>query len=449
MINIVDKEQCCGCGACVQRCPKHCITMREDGEGFLYPHVDETDCIGCQLCEKVCHEIHPMEEREPAKVIAAINKDEPTRLASSSGGIFSILAEKTIMEGGVVFGARFDEQWQVVIDYAETMEDVKPFVGSKYVQARTGTSYTDAERFLRSGRKVLYSGTPCQIAGLHHYLRKYYDNLTTVDFVCHGVPSPKVWRMYINEVLTATQKINDIKFRDKRNGWKRFNFVLSYSEHEDSLSLYSFHGENHYMRAFLSDMILRQSCYNCKAKCGRSHSDITIADFWGIKNVHPEIDDNKGTGLVLINTDKGNEALDWSKLYYVEATLDEARPYNGGLSPQTKSHPMRMEFFEKLDKTESVIDFIDSSLKPSFKQKVKILPGICKRFIIKMLKSKIGGGKTERIELSYVAALSLPVISQGNIIAINFRNKDRGWKQYRMEIVIEPLPDKKAAVYES
>lgn len=391
MINIVDKEQCCGCGACVQRCPKHCIIMHEDGEGFLYPHIDETACIGCGVCEKVCHELHPMEEREPQKVIAAINKDEETRLASSSGGIFSVLAETVIAEGGVVFGARFDDQWQVMIDYAETMEEVKTFVGSKYVQARTGTSYIDAERFLRAGRKVLYSGTPCQIAGLHHYLRKSYYHLTTVDFVCHGVPSPKVWKMYLNEILAATQKISDIKFRDKRNGWKRFNFVLSYKEHENMLSLCSFYGENHYMRAFLSDMILRPSCHECKAKCGSSHSDITIADFWGIQKVHPEIDDDKGTGLVLINTEKGNEALDWSRLDYVEATLNEARSYNGGFSPYTNPHPKRTQFFEKLDSAESVIDLINLSLKPSFKQCVKIQLRKCKQAVLGMLKNENGG----------------------------------------------------------
>lgn len=233
--------------------------MVEDQEGFLYPKVDEAVCIDCGLCEKVCHELHPYEERQPQNVYAAINKDEKVRMASSSGGLFYLLAEKTISERGVVFGAKFDEEWQVVLDYAETMEDIKPFMGSKYMQARTETAYHDAEVFLKQGRKVLFSGTPCQIAGLHHYLRKTYENLTTVDFVCHGVPSPKVWRRYLNEVVSAVKNTNDVKFRNKSNGWKKFNFVLSYNEGDEEISLCSYHQQNHYMRAFLKNMILRPS----------------------------------------------------------------------------------------------------------------------------------------------------------------------------------------------
>lgn len=168
MIQITNKIDCCGCSACAMKCPKHCITMQADNEGFLYPVVNEADCIDCGLCEKVCHELHPYEERKPQNVYAAINKDEEIRLKSSSGGIFYLLAEKTITEGGVVFGARFDDQWQVVIDYADTLEGIKPFMGSKYLQARTATAFKDAEAFLKQGRKVLFSGSPCQIAGLHH-----------------------------------------------------------------------------------------------------------------------------------------------------------------------------------------------------------------------------------------------------------------------------------------
>ena len=148
MITITDKYNCCGCSACYSICPKHCITMQADNEGFLYPKVNEADCIDCGLCEKVCNELHPYDKREPLKVFAAINKDFEVRLKSSSGGIFHILAEKTIGEGGVVFGARFDEHWQVVIDYAEDIKGVEAFMGSKYVQARIATAYIDAKRFL-------------------------------------------------------------------------------------------------------------------------------------------------------------------------------------------------------------------------------------------------------------------------------------------------------------
>lgn len=397
MIQITNKVDCCGCSACTMKCPKHCITMQADNEGFLYPVVNKEDCIDCGLCEKVCHELHPYEQRKPLNVYAAINNDEEIRLKSSSGGIFYLLAEKTISEGGVVFGARFDDEWQVMLDYAETPEGVQPFMGSKYVQARTANAYKDAETFLKQGRKVLFSGSPCQIAGLHHYLRKEYENLTTVDFVCHGVPSPKVWQRYLDEVVTSgKQAINDVKFRNKSNGWKKFNFVLSYNNEEKSYSLCSWHQQNHYMRAFLSDMILRPSCHECRAKQGSSHSDITIADFWGIHIEMPEMDDDKGTGLVLVNTEKGRNALNWSKVTKKESSIEVASKYNGGLSSLTKPHPNRARFFAALDASPSVIYLIDKSLRPLFKKRIRMALRNYKRLIKRMLLTLAGGVMKKR-----------------------------------------------------
>lgn len=443
MIKIQDKTLCCGCSACAMKCPKHCITMQEDSEGFLYPVVNETDCIDCGLCEKVCHELHPYDERKPLNVYAAINKDEQLRMNSSSGGIFYLLAEKTLSEGGVVFGVRYDDDWQVVLDYAETMEDVKLFMGSKYVQARTGSSYKDAEIFLKQGRNVLFSGSPCQIAGLHHYLRKEYENLTTVDFVCHGVPSPKVWGRYLDEVVkTGKHAINDVKFRNKGNGWKKFNFVLTYSQEERTYSLCSWHQQNHYMRAFLSDMILRPSCHDCRAKQGRSHSDITIADFWGINIEMPEMDDDKGTGLVLVNTEKGHQALDWNKVNKKESSIQVASKYNAGLSPLTKPHPKRAEFFAALDASPSVINLIDKSLRQPLSRQIRIALRRYKQLIKRILKNLTGGGNNKELIIHQPIKDSssgfLPALSSNLAVsAITFRNKQTGWKLYRMEIKIK------------
>ena len=392
MINITDKYNCCGCSACSSICPKHCISMQSDNEGFLYPVVNEEDCIDCGLCEKVCHELHPFEERKPQKVYAAINKDEEIRLKSSSGGIFYLLAEKTITEGGVVFGARFDEQWQVVIDYAETMEGVKAFMGSKYVQARMATAYADTKRFLSEGRKVLFSGTPCQIAGLHHFLRKPYDNLLTVDIICHGSPSPKVWSLYLDEVVTAGRKaINDVQFRNKSNGWKAFNFTMEYNKNEQTVSLCSHHQQNHFMRAFLRDMILRPSCYQCQAKNGRSHSDITIADFWGINTEIPDMDDDKGTGLVLVNTNKGQASLDWRNITFKETTAETAILHNPAYLRSVAAHPKREVFFNRLAEADSVNSLIVDCLRPTLKQRLRMTLSLCKQLIKKMLKFVIGG----------------------------------------------------------
>ena len=325
MIHIEKKQDCCGCESCAQACPKRCISMREDAEGFLYPEVDRDLCVDCHLCERVCPVLNQGEERKPLRSYAAKNKDEEIRRRSSSGGIFTLLAERVIDEDGVVFGARFDERWNVVHGYTETREGLAAFRGSKYVQSQLGDSYRQAESFLKSGRKVLFSGTPCQIAGLRLFLRKEYDNLLTVDFICHGVPSPGVWREYLREEIVRQRigknsvlshpnrvqgdiRVENISFRDKRLGWKKFSFALT-------LSVPGGHGANNtvllsepldkniYLRGFLSDLYLRPSCYTCPAKCMKSGSDVTIGDFWGIKRVYPSFDDDKGVSVLLIHTD--------------------------------------------------------------------------------------------------------------------------------------------------
>lgn len=419
MIRITDKHNCCGCSACFSICPKKCITMQADSEGFLYPLVNETDCIDCGLCENVCNELHPYDKREPLKVLAAINKDVEVRLKSSSGGIFYILAEKTISEGGVVFGARFDEQWQVVIDYAETMKGVEAFMGSKYVQARMATAYTDAKRFLAEGRKVLFSGTPCQIAGLHHFLRKHYDNLLTVDLVCHGTPSPKVWGMYLEKAI--------------REG-RRISFHLRYNDEDGSTSMLSPVSQNHYMKAFLRDMILRPSCYDCKAKECSSQSDLTIADFWGIQGVFPEMDDDKGTGMVFINTEKGGRALDLSRMELRETTYDRIKPLNPACYRSAAPHPKRESFFARLG-SEDLIKLIDDCTKPSAKQLVRRRIGQCKSLIKRLLKRMIGKSEAQPMisEPSRSSdILTLP--SNPEVVSICFRNKEAGWKGYHIEI---------------
>ena len=389
MINITDKHNCCGCSACASICPKHCITMQADNEGFLYPKVNETDCIDCGLCEKVCHELHPFEERKPQKVYAAINKDEEVRLKSSSGGIFYLLAEKTIAEGGVVFGARFDEQWQVLIDYAETMEGVKAFMGSKYVQARMATAYTDAKRFLTEGRKVLFSGTPCQIAGLHHFLRKSYDNLLTVDIVCHGVPSPLVWKEYLkelilrpkgvagnNSVLSSLKEkpvITGISFRDKSEGWKQFGFVIrgmSASKAGNNSVLSSVNNENKefvfrepmeknlFMRLFLKNIILRPSCYECHSKSGRSYSDVSLADYWGIWRISSKMYDNKGTSLVLGNSSKGVKFLLGLNFRSVETSYADALRYNPAIEKSCKKTEDEFWDYFKVNGLKGMVEYL-------------------------------------------------------------------------------------------
>ena len=390
MIQIKDKKDCCGCSACVQKCPKQCISLKEDDEGFLYPVVDKEACIDCGLCEKVCPVLHQGEPHKPLKVYAAKNQDEEIRRQSSSGGIFTLLAEKTIQEGGVVFGARFDENWEVKHDYTETIEGLAAFRGSKYVQSRMEDNYRKAEMFLKQGRKVLFSGTPCQVAGLKRFLRKEYEHLLTVDFICHGVPSPGVWRKYLKETVArmcdknsvSTDPISmedahveSISFRDKSSGWKKYSFALTLSATsrsgvKNTVSLCEVFPQNTFMKGFLSDLYLRPSCYACAAKSGKSGSDITIGDLWGAPSIIGNEDDDKGTSLVLINKDRCKvDASLWMK----EIDYQAALTYNPAIEQSVRIPKQRTTFYIGLDDTDSFKGIVERLTKKNAMKKGIIL----------------------------------------------------------------------------
>lgn len=374
----------------MQVCPKRCISFTQDHEGFFYPEADAAVCIQCGLCEKVCPVLHPYDEHKPKEVLAAINKDEEVRMESSSGGVFTLLAEEIISQGGAVFGVRFDDQWQAVFDCAETTETLAAFRGSKYLQARVGNSFVRCKQLLDQGRQVLFSGTQCQIAGLLHFLRKPYPNLLTVDFICHGVPSPKVWQHYLDEAVKAgKQAITDIKFRNKRLGWKRFSFALAYSEKHHSYTLTSEFSQNPFMRAFLANIILRPSCHSCPAKGGRSLSDITIADFWGIDLVNPEMFDDQGTSLILIHTEQGQQALKRNQLKLASASYEDVLRFNPSWHISSACHPKRGEFFVAFNDQTDLHALIEKCLRLPLKRRVKntikISLIVCKKLIIRLL----------------------------------------------------------------
>ena len=410
MIKITDKQDCCGCAACVQRCPKHCISMVEDEEGFLYPVVDGAVCIDCGLCEKVCPMINRPEKLSVKDVFAVKNRDEAERMASSSGGVFIALAKKTLERGGVVFGAVFDGNWEVKHTSAETLDGVKPMMGSKYVQSRMENCYREAETFLKQGREVLFTGSPCQITGLRNYLRKDYPNLLAVDFLCHGVPSPGVWRRYLDEtfgrsarrasagkntVLSPSLKsapvITGIDFRDKKSfGWKKYSFVVrgesASKADKNSVLLSDIHRDNPFMRGFLSDVYLRPSCYACKCKNGVSHSDLTIADYWGISRLMPDFDDDRGVGLVLVNTSVGKEAFAALDMEVRQSTLEDARRCNGGFKEAVAKHPKREMFFQSFARDTSVAQAVDVVLyipryRSAFRKAKNVAVKIFKRLL--------------------------------------------------------------------
>lgn len=325
MISITYPKECCGCGACAQICPKQCISLKEDKEGFLYPTVDNSSCIDCGLCERVCPVINQNKPKKPIVTLAAVNSDESVRHASSSGGIFTLLAERTIDNGGVVFGAAFDENWDVKHICIDSKSELPKLRGSKYVQSIIGNCYKHAKTHLDTGQEVLFSGTPCQIAGLKRFLRKDYHNLKTMDIVCHGTPSPLVWRKYLDEVSSMYNiaQITDIQFRDKTEGWKNYSLLIKYKDKEGAEKTFrETLNENIFMRCFLSNLSLRPSCYACPARNGKSGSDITLADLWGAENICPELYDDNGVSLVLLrNKDFALQGFEKKEIEYSKAVM--------------------------------------------------------------------------------------------------------------------------------
>lgn len=370
------KEHCCGCGACSQKCPKGCITMLEDKEGFLYPVVREDICVHCGLCLSVCPFHNQEEAREPIKAFSAFANDEKIRKESSSGGIFSLIAKQVIDAGGVVYGASFDKDWNVHHECVENESDLWRFRGSKYVQSSIGDSFKLAKDQLKAGRIVLFSGTPCQIAGLRHFLGKDYPGLLTVDIVCHGVPSPGLWRWYLNKVKKdILSQVSAISFRNKDYGWKSYCVAYDIVQSGTVVRHHCYHRDDPYMKAFLSDLSLRPSCSSCQIKSGKSHSDITLADFWCIERVVNGGDDDKGVSLVLANTFKGNSYLaSIHGISFQAVDFRQALQYNRAWSVSFPKNPNRDSFLASYSKHINDFDcFVERKLQPnlSWKKKVK------------------------------------------------------------------------------
>lgn len=348
MIEILDKTKCCGCEACVQICPRGCLEMAEDNQGFLYPKIMTKDCIKCGLCTKVCQYINPFNTvKNPIKTYAYISSNDEIRNNSSSGGLFTSVANYVLSNNGVVFGAIFDHDWNVIISHTQDINEIDLFRRSKYVQASIGNSYKDVLHYLNEGRLVLFVGTPCQVSGLNHFLRKSYDNLITIDFTCHAIPSPKVWRDYINPL--KKEGISAINFRNKEaNGWK--NYSLEIIGKNNRVLIREGNHENLYMRGFLTDLYTRPSCSNCAARNYYSHSDLMIGDFWNVEKYHDDekYSDNKGVSICVVLTQKGKALLnninqnDLEEIPYLEV---EATGVHSCITKSMSPHRLRHIFY--------------------------------------------------------------------------------------------------------
>ena len=347
MITISDKTLCCGCSACVSACPAQCIVMRRDREGFDYPVINSPDlCVGCGKCEKVCPVLSPLEKTEPMAAFAARSHEYID--GSSSGGVFPALAEHVLSEGGVVFGAVVNDDMTVGHAEAFDMAGVEKMRGSKYVQSDLYASYEDVRYWLQEGRKVLFTGTPCQVAGLHRYLGKAYDGLVTVDVLCHGVPSPGLWEKYVKALEHKHgAKMEYVRFKDKSESWRHYAFTTSFGSCE--------YMADPYMALFVQDMTLRPSCYKCAMRGGRSGSDITLSDLWSVHVSAPEMSDDRGVSGVYVYTEKGRQLMESSGVAAQPVDMDLSRVDNGGFNDPAGMPQKREEFFKGVHSTENLI----------------------------------------------------------------------------------------------
>ena len=344
-ISILTKEKCYGCHSCYNICPKKAISMVKDSEGFLYPRVSEDMCINCGKCIQSCPGIKVPEVNLFDKAYACYAKREEEHLSSSSGGFFAVLAKEVLQENGVICGAAFDDSVKVkhiVTDNALDLEKIKK---TKYVQSTIGQTYSQIKEILLTRRTVLFSGTPCQVAGLKLYLEKDYDNLICIDLICHGVPSPEVFARYLLE-KGGEHKVTAMSFRNKHPE-SRSSTLDYWLDNGEKIS--ESYEESPYIKGFIQNLYVRPSCFQCKYKGIERCSDITIGDFWGIDEFHPGFSDDKGTSAIILHSEKGIQMFEKIKdqLAYVEATSYEVGAWNPCIYRPVEKNIRRKEFYEK------------------------------------------------------------------------------------------------------
>ena len=343
-ISVIQKADCSGCHSCYNTCNKNAITMEYDSEGFLYPVVNDS-CVSCGACLNACPVNNPPIKLKSKEFYACFANDTDTQKASSSGGLFALLASEIIKNGGYAFGAAFDNDFSVCHIEANSIEELNCLKGSKYVQSKIGQTYKRVKKLLLDGNTVLFSGTPCQIAGLNSFLKnKSYDNLICVDLICHGVPSPAVWQKYLKETC-GDKKIEAVLFRDKKNMPKNEQMTINLTDGNE-ISCPS--NSDLYKIGFIKNLYLRRSCFNCHNKGIERSSDITIGDFWGINDCLPNFSNGYGVSSCIIRTEKGKALFDSikDKMTVSQIGKNDISLWNECLLQSVAQTPMRNEFYE-------------------------------------------------------------------------------------------------------
>ena len=357
MIKITNKSECCGCCACVDACNHKAITLKNDIEGFWYPEVDKDVCVECGLCVKACPELNISSLKkndypQPAKTIAAIHKKMNVRWDSTSGGAFSALAEAMYERGGYVSGAIYNDDFSVRNYISNNPEDLVKLRSSKYLQSKAEGLYKEIRELLRKGENVLACGTPCQMTALRSFLRKDYDNLIIVDFICRGVNSPKVYRKYLDSLERKHGgKVVYVKAKNKELGWRNLTRKVVF---DNGKSYYGVHMEDDFRRGYHTNVFCRPSCYTCQYKGFPRIADITIADYWGIEKVDKNLDNNIGTSMILLNSQKGETYFEQvkDKLEWQETSFESILPGNIALRKSIEPAKIdRNRFFDDLDKS--------------------------------------------------------------------------------------------------
>lgn len=344
-ISVVNKEKCYGCYACYNKCSQNAIDMVEDTEGFVYPEVNEKRCVDCQICLKVCPSIRIPGVNTKKETYACYAKNEEEHKSSSSGGFFAVLAEAILEEKGNVFGAVFNEKIEVEHVKIQDIKDMYKVKGTKYVQSYIGKTYIEVKRALEKGEEVLFSGTPCQVAGLKNFLDKKYDNLVCLDLICHGVPSPGVWRRYLEEKF-GKDNVKTMQFRNKEKGIS--DVTLEYRLKNDTI-IFESYLESPYIKGFINNYYTRQSCFNCGFKGFDRCSDITIGDFWSVREFYPQMENKYGVSAIIVHSEKGSIWLEKirNRLIICKAKPEELAVWNDSLLKSAKRTPARLEFYQK------------------------------------------------------------------------------------------------------